>query len=58
MEVVSMDTIHADFDSRSILLMMQETPEAAAVIIDMLAELLETDENGIKMIRELQAEIR
>ena len=50
-----MDTINADFDCRSILQMMLEAPEAAAVIIDMIAGLEEVDENCLKMVRELQA---
>jgi hypothetical protein len=54
LEVMSMDTIHADFDCRSILQMMQETPEVAAVIIDMIAGLEEVDANCLNMIRELQ----
>jgi hypothetical protein len=35
--------------------MMLEAPEAAAVIIDMIAGLEEVDENCLKMVRELQA---
>ena len=50
-----MDAINADFDCSSILQMMQEAPESAAVIIDMIAELDEADENCIKKVRELQA---
>ena len=53
-----MDTIHADFDCRSILQMMHETPEAAAVITDRISELQEADENSIKKVRELQARNR
>ena len=49
-----MDAMPADIDCESILQMMQETPEAAAVIIDMIAEFGGADENCIKMVRELQ----
>jgi hypothetical protein len=50
-----MDAITTELDCKSILQMMQEAPEAAAVFIEMIAELEETDENCIKKIRELQA---
>jgi hypothetical protein len=50
-----MDNLSTDFDCKSILQMLQESPEAAAVIIDMITEIEETDENCIKKVRELQA---
>jgi hypothetical protein len=50
-----MDSIPNELDCQSILQMMQETPEAAAAIIDMIAELEDTDQNCIKKVRELQA---
>ena len=50
-----MDAMPTAIDCQSILQMMQETPEAAAVIIDMIAELEETDQNCLKKVRELQA---
>jgi hypothetical protein len=50
-----MDNLSTDFDCKSILQMLQESPEAAAVIIDMIAEIEEADENCIKQVRELQA---
>jgi len=50
-----MDNMPTALDCQSIMEMMQETPETAAVIIDMIAELEETDENCLKKIRELQA---
>ena len=50
-----METINAEFDCKSILQMMQDTPEAAAVIIDMIAGLDDTDETCIEKVRELQA---
>ena len=50
-----MDNLSTDFDCNSILQVMQETPEAAAVILDMIAEIEETDENCMKKVRELQA---
>ena len=50
-----MDTMSTAIDCQSILQMMQETPEAAAVIIDMNAEPEETDQNCLKKFRELQA---
>ena len=50
-----MDNLSTDFDCNSILQMLQESPEAAAVIIDMIAETEEADENCIKKVRELQA---
>jgi hypothetical protein len=52
---MSMDTIRTELDCESVLHMMEEAPEVAAVIIDMIAELEETDENCIKKVRELQA---
>jgi len=50
-----MDTISTEIDCESVLQMMQEAPEVAAVIIDMIAELEEADETCIKKVRELQA---
>jgi hypothetical protein len=50
-----MDNISTDFDCKSILQVMQETPEAAAVILDMIAEIEEADEDSMKKVRELQA---
>ena len=50
-----MDTTRRELDCKSIMEMMQEAPEAAAVFIDMIAELGEADENCIKRIRELLA---
>ena len=50
-----MDNMPTALDCQSILEMMQEVPETAAVIIDMIAELEETDPNCLKKVRELQA---
>ena len=49
-----MDNITAEFDCETILQMMQETPEEAAVIIDMIADLEETDQDCLRKVRELQ----
>jgi hypothetical protein len=53
--LLTMDTISTEIDCESVLQMMQEAPEVAAVIIDMIAELEEADETCIKKVRELQA---
>jgi len=50
-----MDTLPTEFDCESILQMMEETPDAAAVIIDMIADLEEADEACLRKVRELQA---
>ena len=50
-----MENMPTALDCQSILEMVQEAPETAAVIIDMIAELEETDPNCIKKVRELQA---
>ena len=50
-----MENMPTALNCQSILDMMQETPETAAVIIDMIAELEETDQNCIKKVRDLQA---
>ena len=50
-----MNSMPTEFDCKSILQMLEETPETAAVIIDMIADLEEADENCIKKVRELQA---
>lgn len=50
-----MNSTPTDFDCKSILQMLEETPETAAVIIDMIADLEEADETCIKKVRELQA---
>jgi hypothetical protein len=50
-----MDNMPTALDCQSILEMMQEVPETAAVIIDMIAELEETDQNCLKKVREVQA---
>ena len=49
-----MDAIPTELDCESILQMMQDAPEAAAVILEMLVELEETDESCIRKIKELQ----
>jgi hypothetical protein len=50
-----MDNVSTGLDCKSILQVMQETPEAAAVLIDMIAEIDDADENGMKAVRELHA---
>jgi hypothetical protein len=50
-----MNSMPTEFDCNSILQMLEETPETAAVIIDMIADLGAADENCIKKARELQA---
>jgi hypothetical protein len=50
-----MDTLPTEFDCESILQMLRETPDEAAVIMDMIADLEEVDENCIKKARELQS---
>lgn len=49
-----MDSLPTEFDCESILQMLQETPDAADVIIDMIADLEEVDENCIRKVRELR----
>lgn len=49
-----MDSLPTEFDCESILQMLQETPDAADVIIDMIADLDEVDENCIRKVRELR----
>lgn len=50
-----MDAMATDFDCESILEMLKETPDSAAVIIDMITDLGEADENCLRKVRELQA---
>jgi hypothetical protein len=50
-----MDAMFATLDCQSILEMIQETPETAAIIIDMIVDLEEIDQNCLNTIRQLQA---
>ena len=52
-----MDALASDFDCESILEMVKETPDSAAVIIDMISDLGEADENCLRKVRELQASV-
>ena len=44
----------AELDCESILQMLKETPDAGAVIFELIAELKETDANCLSRIRELE----
>ena len=44
----------AQLDCESILQMLEETPEAGAVIFELIAELKDTDANCLGRIRELE----
>jgi hypothetical protein len=50
-----MNAIPTEFDCNSIMQMLKETPDAAAVILEMIAELEGVDENCLRKARELQA---
>ena len=50
-----MINLATDLDCKSILQVMQETPEVGAVLIDMIAVIEDADENCMEKVRELQA---
>ena len=58
LEVLSMNVMPRELDCESFQQMMKETPETAALIIDMIAEFDVADEHCIKRMRELQKAIR
>ena len=49
-----MDRVRTEFDCESMLQMLQETPDAADAIIDMITDLDEVDQNCIEMINEMR----
>lgn len=49
-----MNVTPRELDCESFQQMMQETPETAGLIIDMISKLEVADENCIKRIKELQ----
>jgi hypothetical protein len=53
-----MNVTPRELDCESFQQMMKETPETAALIIDMIAEFDVADEHCIKRMRELQKAIR
>ena len=53
-----MNVMPRELDCESFQQMLEETPETAALIIDMIAEFEVADENCIKRVRELQKGIR
>ena len=50
-----MNAISADFDCESILEMLREAPDPAAVIIDMIADPGDIDEACFRKVREFQS---
>lgn len=49
-----MERLEKDFECESILQMLQETPDNADAILEMLADLDEVDEDCIRKIMEMQ----